>query len=111
MNAKPAQFIGGWTAARPDETIPYTVTRTERTVKADAYEFRAQTQYSARPVWFPTKGEAQAWIDGKPTTTQAPALAAVVWAKPNERGDRDGELQAIQLFIDEYDLAPEWRRQ
>lgn len=100
------RFIGGWTASRArDGAIPYTVTRNERTVKADAYEFRSQTHYSARPVWFPTRTEAQDWLDGKPTSTTAPSITAVVWAKAGN------EAQAVQAWIDEYDMAPEYKRQ
>lgn len=108
MTLTPTRLVGGWVVCEDGPAaigapIAYTVTGTSTITRQSPSSFTTRTHYHARPVWFPTKREAQAWIEGKRTDTQAPALASVVWAID--------ERAAVQAFLDEYEEAPEYKRQ
>lgn len=99
----PTKLVGGWAIANQADLIAWAVTRTDTTRKASEYEFRCTTTYSAHPVWFASKREAQAWIERRKTETPAPSPESVIWAID--------ELAAIQAFVDEWEMAPEYMRQ
>lgn len=93
MNARPIQFVGGWTAECEDGALPFAVTGTTTILRNAPGEFRCQTSYSAHGVFFPTRAECQQWISGGKPSTQAPSPIAAVWGATQE--------QAVALFTEE----------